>query len=53
MVIYFDGIVVFGGYPDRNWAENITVCQCLTKAGFMLNVEKSDFLEKKIKLLGF
>ena len=53
IVVYFDDIVVFGDDPDHVWAETVTVIQCLTEAGFMLNVKKSDFLKKEIKMLGF
>ena len=53
MVVYSDDIIGFGGDPDHVWVETVTVIQCLTKAGFMLNVKKSEFLEKEIKMLGF
>ena len=51
MVIYLDDIVVFGDDFYYVWAETKTVIQCLTKAGSMLNLKKSDFLEKEIKIL--
>ena len=53
MVIYLDNTVVFGDDPNCVWAETVTVIQCFMEAGFLLNVKKSDFLEKVIKMLGF
>ena len=48
-----DDIVVFSDEPNCLWVEAVTIVQCLTEAGFMLNVKKSDFLIKEIRMLGF
>ena len=53
MVIYLGDIVVFGDNPNRFWAEIVTVIQRLIESEFMLNMKKSDFLEKEIKMLSF
>ena len=53
MVIFLDDIVVFSDALDYVWAETVTIIQYLTEAGFMLNVKKSESLEKEIKMLRF
>ena len=53
MVINLDIIVIFGDNPDCVWAETVTVIRHLTGAGFILNMKKSESLEKEIKMLRF
>ena len=52
-MIYLDDIVVYSNNSAKVWAKCVEVVSCLTSAGFMINVKKSDFLESMIKMLGF
>ena len=53
MVIYLDDIIIYGVDPQVVWRETKEVIQCLSAAGFMINITKSKFLVSSLKMLGF
>ena len=52
LMIYLDDVIIFGDDMDELLSNTLKVMERLAKAGFMLNLRKSHFGIKKIKILG-
>ena len=52
MVVYLDDIAVFGDNQERVLEDTLEAIQRLTRAGFMINLTKSQLVEDTAKVLG-
>ncbi len=52
MVVYLDDIAVFGDDQDQVMMDTVAVLERLARAGFMINLKKSQIVESTTKVLG-
>ena len=52
VVVYLDDIAVFGDTPERVLEDTLEAIRCLTAAGFIINLTKSQLVEASAKVLG-
>ena len=52
LMIYLDDVIIFGDDMDELLSNTLKVMKRLATAGFMLNLRKSHFGVKKVKILG-
>ena len=53
VVVYLDDIVIFGNEKEVVWKNTLAVLKELVQAGFMINVNKCQFLTNNIDAVGF
>ena len=52
MVVYLDDIAVYGDSQEDVLEDTLEAIRRLTKAGFMINLSKSQLVESQAKVLG-
>jgi Reverse transcriptase (RNA-dependent DNA polymerase) len=52
VVVYLDDIAVFGDDQTEVLEDTLEAIRCLTDAGFMINLTKSQLVESTAKVLG-
>ena len=53
IVVYLDDVVLYGKTVEEVWASTRKVLRELCKAGFMINVNKCNFLSTSVDAVGF